>query len=184
MPKKCPPGVICIENFTLTFLLILILMFLCFYIKNISKNTVNKNDITRNEIIIKSNETSDSLMNPYFPPLQPGIYRKGIPINVKTQGINTTFQQVGILTRVNGNETILPLMGRPLHTNRNKWQFYAMSDKHYSVKLPISNAGKSCMGEYGCDNLYNGDNVYIQGYNDLFKVTLYDNYLPQYIPYI
>ena len=183
MGKKCPPGVICIENFTLFVLLILVLIFVYFYVKNISINNIPEK-IVKNEIIIKENKTSDSLINPYFPPLQPGVYRRGIPINVRTNGVNTTFQQVGILTRVNGPETILPLMGRPLHTNRNKWQFYTMSDKHYSVKLPISNSGKSCMGEYGCDNLYNGDNVYIQGYNDVFKVTLYNNYLPQYIPYI
>ena len=186
MGKKCPPGVICFESFTLIFLMLLIIGFIYFYIKNILTNNSTEipKKIVRNEIIIKENNTTDSLINPYFPPLQPGLYRRGIPINVRTNGVNTTFQQIGILTRVNGPETILPLMGRPLHTNRNKWQFYTMSDKHYSVKLPISNAGKSCMGEYGCDNLYNNDNVYIQGYNDVFKVTLYNNYLPQYIPYI
>ena len=59
-----------------------------------------------------------------------------------------------------------------------------MSEQNNMVKLPISNKGRSCTNEYGCDNLYNGDDVYIQGYNDLFKVTLYNNYLPQYIPYI
>ena len=187
MGKKCPPGVICIENFTLFFIILLVLFFIYFFIKSNTINLIPQNNaekVVRNEIIIKENKTSDSLVNPYFPPLQPGIYRRGMPINVRTNGFNTTFQQVGILTRIRGTETILPLMGRPLHTNRNKWQFYTMSDKHYSVKLPISKAGKSCMGEYGCDNLYNGDDVYIQGYNDLFKVTLYNNYLPQYIPYI
>ena len=193
MGKKCPPGVICVENCTLFFIILLILFFIYFYIKtnniyyNFNTNTSNgtfPEKVIKNEITIRKNETSDSLINPYFPPLQSGVYRRGVPINVRTSGINTTFQQIGILTRVNGPETILPLMGRPLHTNRNKWQFYTMSDKHYSVKLPISNAGKSCMEEYGCDNLSNGDSVYIQGYNDIFEVTLYNNYLPQYIPYI
>ena len=157
MGKKCPPGVICFESFTLIFLMLLIIGFIYFYIKNILTNNSTEipKKIVRNEIVIKENNTTDSLINPYFPPLQPGLYRRGIPINVRTNGVNTTFQQIGILTRVNGPETILPLMGRPLHTNRNEWQFYTMSDKHYSVKLPISNAGKSCMGEYGCDNLYN-----------------------------
>ena len=50
-----------------------------------------------------------------------------------------------------------------------------MSDQNNSIKLPISNNGKSCTSEYGCDNLYNGDNVYVEGYNDAFKVTMYDN---------
>jgi hypothetical protein len=85
---------------------------------------------------------------------------------------------------VNGPETILPLMGRPLFTNRDKWQFYTMSDKNNSIKLPVTNAGKSCTGEYGCDNLYNGDTVYVEGYNDAFKVTMYDNAVMKYIPFI
>ena len=59
-----------------------------------------------------------------------------------------------------------------------------MSDKNNSVKLPISLKGKSCTNEYGCDCLYNGDSVYVEGYNDSFKVTMYDNDNPQYIPFL
>jgi len=51
-----------------------------------------------------------------------------------------------------------------------------------NVKLPVSRNGRSCTGEYGCDDLFNGDTVYIEGYNDSFKVTIYDNYQPRYIP--
>ena len=113
-----------------------------------------------------------------------GDVRGGIPINVRTQGYNTNYSQVGILTRKNGSETILPLMGRALHTNRNKWQYYTMSDKNNSVKLPVSKNGKSATQEYGVDELYNGDVVYVEGYNDAFNVTIYDNNQPQYIPYL
>jgi len=71
-----------------------------------------------------------------------------------------------------------------LFTSRDKWQFYTMSDKNNSVKLPVSKGGRSCTNEYGCDNLYNGDTVYVEGYNDAFKVTIYDNSNIQYIPAI
>ena len=108
----------------------------------------------------------------------------GIPINIQTRGLNTAYRQVGILTRINGAETILAVMGRPLHVNRNKWQYYTMSDKNNSVKLPISLKGKSCTNEYGCDCLFNGDSVYVEGYNDAFKVTMYDNDNPRYIPFL
>jgi hypothetical protein len=106
----------------------------------------------------------------------------GMPINVRTQGppINTNYRQVGLLTRINGKETILPLMGRPLQKNRDKWQFYTMSDKNNSVKLPISFKKKSCTGEYGCDNIYNGDTVYVEGYKDAFQATIYDNAVMEY----
>ena len=42
--------------------------------------------------------------------------------------------------------------------------------------------GKSCMQEYGCNSLSNGDVVYVEGYNDSFKVTLYENQTLRYIP--
>ena len=109
---------------------------------------------------------------------------RGIPINIRTQSFDTAYRQVGILTRINGTETILPIMGRPLHANRNKWQFYTMSDRNQNLKLPLSNGGKSCTGEYGCDNLTSGDNVYVEGYNDAFKVTSYENSVMRYIPFI
>ena len=129
------------------------------------------------------------MLDPYVPPLRDNRFlvpgrdvRGAIPINVPTQGVDTNYRQVGLLTRINGQETILPLMGRPTITNRDKWNFYSMSDKNNAIKLPITNAGKSCTSEYGCDNLYNGDTVYVEGYNDAFKVTMYDNNTIRYIP--
>ena len=59
-----------------------------------------------------------------------------------------------------------------------------MSDRNPTIKLPLSNAGKSCTNEYGCDNLDNGDTVYVEGYNGTFNVTSYDNNVMRYIPYI
>ena len=51
-------------------------------------------------------------------------------------------------------------------------------------KLPISSNGRSCTDEYGCDELTNGDTIYVEGYNDMFKVTVYDNKYFQYIPFL
>jgi hypothetical protein len=55
-----------------------------------------------------------------------------------------------------------------------------MSDKNNSVKLPISFKKKSCTSEYGCDNIYNGDTVYVEGYKDAFQATIYDNAVMEY----
>ena len=201
MPRRCPPGVICVENATMFFIVVLIAG-LCYYLLKLQNNN--------NKIIIKQNNTqqetqqpgffgslfrtnipytNDVLLDPYVPPLRDDRYlvagrdvRGAIPINVPTQGVDTNYRQVGILTRINGQETILPLMGRPLITNRDKWNFYCMSDKNNAIKLPVTNAGRSCTSEYGCDNLYNGDTVYVEGYNDAFKVTMYDNNTIRYIP--
>ena len=149
------------------------------------------------QMFMQGSGNSDILENPYAPPLRNDGYFSGIsglsgmsgmsggimmPINVRTQGppINTNYRQVGLLTRINGKETILPLMGRPLLKNRDKWQFYTMSDKNNSVKLPISFKKKSCTSEYGCDNIYNGDTVYVEGYKDAFQSTIYDNAVAEY----
>ena len=75
-------------------------------------------------------------------------------------------------------------MGRPTHSNRSKWQYYTMSDSNNIVKLPVSRGGKSGTEDYGIDELFNGDNVYVEGYNDTFKATIYDNNRLEYIPYI
>ena len=146
---------------------------------------------------------ADVLLNPYTPPLRDdrlfhphgasnpldiamgGDIRGSvsIPINVPTRSVNSEYRQVGILTRVNGQETILSLMGRPLFPNRDRWQFYTMSDKNHSVKLPVTHKRRSCTCEQGCDNIYNGDTVYVEGYNDAFKATIYDTALQYSMPF-
>jgi hypothetical protein len=176
-----------------------------------TRNTRNNNDSTNGVIIssmgggnggyldlmprIGSGYTrgpADVLLNPYTPPLRDDRYINmgfggggggGIPINVPTRSVNSAYRQVGILTRVNGAETILSLMGRPLFPSQDKWQFYTMSDKNQSVKLPVTYKKRSCTSDQGCDNIYNGDTVYVEGYNDAFKATIYDNAIQYSIPY-
>lgn len=113
----------------------------------------------------------------------------GIPINQPTQApylsnsAHSTYQQIGILTRQQG-EKILPLMGRISRTQSNKWQYYTMSDGNNSIRLPVSRNGKSCTSDNGCDEIMNGDTVYVEGYKDAFHATIYENDSPQYVPFI
>jgi hypothetical protein len=132
---------------------------------------------------------ADVLLNPYTPPLRDERYFTDyiprIPINISTNAIDTNYRQVGILTPLKQNkEKILPLMGRPLVTRRDLWQYYSMSDSNNSIKLPIIVNGKSATNEYGVDKIYGGSRVYVEGYNDAFKVTIYDNDVIRYIPYL
>ena len=76
------------------------------------------------------------------------------------------------------------MLGRPRIANRDKWNFYTMSEGNNLLKLPITHRGRKCMSENGCDDVYTGDTVKVDGYNDSFKVTTYENESPQYIPYI
>jgi len=136
--------------------------------------------------------TIDSSMeNIYAPPVKDGTYfrrdsgdPRGLPVNVQTRSVNDSYKQLGILTGKN-RELILPLMGRQLTTGNYKWQYYTMTTTgNMNTKLPISMNGKSCTSEYGCDNLSNGDIVYVEGYSDTFRVTLYENATFNYIPFV
>lgn len=217
MPKKCPPGVICIENVTLLIVTIVLGIIAYFvYVFNTSMKTNNEvgtsklNGVTHelsipipttnisehhvsNREITAHVDRTRPYLDPYAPPLKPTdtmfhteaqMPKMAVPINVPTQGPIPEYRQVGILTRNEMKDTILPLFGRPLYSNRDKWQYYTMNDKSHAIKLPISQNGKSCTSETGCNSLYNGDNVYVEGYNDVFNVTVYENNAIQYIPIV
>ena len=161
MGKKCPPGVICIENMTLFMLIVSLCVLL--YIYNIFSNN-------------KPLPTNTG--NTHYHTI------KQMPVNVETQApLNNNYNQVGILSRNKNDDVIMPLYGRKLIARRDNWQYYTITE--HNVRLPINVRGKSSTTEYGCDELFNGDNVYVQGYNDAFYVTIYDdtNRL-EYIPYV
>ena len=139
----------------------------------------------------------DVLLNPYIPPLrderyflpQINVIPPGtIPINISTNvgAVDTNYRQVGILNPTNksNKDNVLPLMGRPVFTNRDKWQYYTIGNQLNSVKLPIIVKGKSGLNEYGVDRLYNGDTIYIEGLNDVYRATIYDNDTIKYLPFI
>jgi hypothetical protein len=136
----------------------------------------------------------DLMYNNLQPPLRDERYiisseiGGGMPINVSTNvgAVDTSYRQVGILTPTNGHskDGIMALMGRPIFTNRDKWQYYTISNQNNAIRLPVSKAGKSCTNEYGCDKLYTGDTVFIEGYNSVYGVTSYDNDTIRYIPFV
>jgi hypothetical protein len=198
MGKKCIPGVLCVENMTL-FLLFVILILVVYFYHNLSKG---RNKYEPNVIIVNQPAPIqklggmatrlDPFNDPYAPPMKSdGIYYprtfgdvRGVPVNIETRGLNTGYQQMGILTRVNSSQDmILPLMGRRNMAGRDKWQYYTISNTgNLNTKLPVSVNGKSCTNEYGCDNINNGDMVYVEGYNDSFRATVYETSTFQYIP--
>ena len=204
MTKRCPPGVICLENVTLLIIIIFLLVVMIFLYYYYTKQQAPQPHHRRQHssmmmpmpIPMPIRNGNDVLLDVYQPPLRDDRYFQmpllNVPINVQTRvnsPIDTTFRQVGILTRLNNNnnnnnndsDTILPLLGRPLLSNRDKWNFYTMNDKNNVIKLPIKFKGKSCMTEYGCDNLDTGDKVYVEGYKEIFKVTSYDNDVIRYL---
>jgi hypothetical protein len=207
--KKCPPGVFCVENVTLSllFIILLVLIFLI-YINakstNIKEKTIINNEYSNPNPIPIGYSGKDVLLNPYDAPYKDERYlnlslkglginlipTNAIPINVPTNigsvPLDTSYRQMGIITPLNGasKDNILPLMGRPLFTNRDKWQYYTISNQHNNVKLPISFKGRSALNDYGVDKIYDGDTIYVEGYNEAFKVTVYENDTIRYLPFV
>jgi len=196
MGKKCIPGFYCVENMTLFLFFVLLLLIFLFGFQlfrlhnnantnaNANANTNANNSTTNNTskyIVYNSNpilgietqpQNNDPLSNPYVPPLR----------NNNVRSSETNYKQIGILTR---NNEILPLMGKRKMTSRYKWQYYTIiggGNGNLQTKLPVSVNGKSCTGEYGCDEIYNNDTVYVEGYKDIFVATIYENNTYDYIP--
>ena len=213
--KKCPPGVICIENITMMFVIIILCIIGYFVYKSLTDSSryLKKEDkiIIRNQIQERnfglfanpsysfSNLPGDVLLNPYEPPLKDEIYGAmmpgmpfvppgRVPVNVSTSvgAVDVGYRQYGILKPVHGSskDNILPLMGRPVNTSRQMFQYYTISNQHNNVKLPIIVKGKSATREYGINELFSGDRVHIEGDRMPYQVTIYDNDSIRYIPYV
>ena len=210
--KKCPHGVICIENLTMFFLIFAII--LVFYVIYSSlfkqKIEINNNTQSTEKIVVRENSgfnswfgmpnfpynnlASDVLLDPYAAPLRderyliPQLNQGRVPINISTNvgAIDTNYRQLGILTPLNGTskDNVLPLMGRPVFSNRDMWQYYCISNQHNNVKLPIKVKGKNASNEYGVNKIFGGDIVYVEGANEAYKTTIYENDVIKYLPFI
>ena len=212
MAKKCIPGVICIENITLAafaFLLIVIGYMYYIFIVKVQTNIVMDRGapVIPTMVLggIATRNVPNVILDPYGPPLRTNdVYfpsdsgdirgvpfarpirmpSPGIPVNIETRGLSQDYTQMGILTREK-DDLILTLMGRRLVSGLDKWQYYTISNTgNMNTKLPIKVRGRNCSGEYGCDCLMSGDIVYVEGYQDTFKATIYENSTFSYIPYI
>jgi len=191
MPRnsKCPPHTFCINKTLLAIISVSMILFALIYhskYKFVSINDHVETKSTRNYIfqMKDSSRINDTFHDVYKPPQQENPYIQNIPntlqINVPTSFRPTEYKQVGILTRSDPSdqnrerETILALFGRPVHKSGSKWQYYTMTDKSQGIKLPVKYKNKTCSSSYGCDELYSGDEVHVQGYNEAFNVTIYD----------
>jgi hypothetical protein len=180
MGKKCIPGVLCIENMTLFLLFFILVVLLYLYFTTIKQQQPQPS--VQPQVIVLGGMNNmppqnDSLM------LSGAIPNGAVPVNIESRGPSPAYTQVGILTRGSGGDLIIPLMGRRIM--RDKMQYYTISNTgNMNTKLPISKNGKSCTGEYGCDEVYDGDTVFVEGYSDTFRATIYENSRFNYIPYL
>lgn len=146
---------------------LIIIKILVDIIKNKNNNIRPNRPISVN--ITKDNETEE-------PPL------KNIPINIPTRG-ETSYVQIGILSN-SDNDKILPLYGKQTYQRSQHWNYYTTTDSYNLIKIPLTYEGKDCMKEIGCREINDGDNIFIDEYDESFKVKIYESSKFRYIPYI
>jgi len=112
-----------------------------------------------------------------------------LPINVQTRGYSDTFQQIGVLTAPGGTETsasptrtILPLFGRKLFSNRDRWNYYTRTDGTNPVQVPVQFKRRDCDDDTGCDEVLTGDSVGVPILGQSYVANIYRYSTPRYIP--
>jgi hypothetical protein len=104
-------------------------------------------------------------------------------INIRTRGMPTEYQQMGILTNVNDPDDVKPFFGRQTYVGSNSWNYYSSLDSNLSTKIPVYKNNTRCTDEHGCKEIYEGDEVRIGNVsNKTYILTKYSSDSFRYIP--
>ena len=137
-------------------------------------------------------------------PLQQPLKQIAVPVyptsppEYPLRGVHTGFQQIGVLvltnqefekpdvsqpdqneekTRLMNNmpePVLLPLYGRKLDSNNQRWEYYCGSDKYNSMRLPVYYGNRDCQNDTGCNEIYDGDHVSVPDYTQKsFRARIY-----------
>lgn len=99
------------------------------------------------------------------------------PVNISTRGPIGRGQQMGVIYKIFGTANdILPLYGRKRYPNDNQYDYWTLMGP-YGVKVPVVTKNRN-------DELGNNDVVFIQNVKEPYRVTIYEQDLPAYIPYV
>ena len=137
----------------------------------------------------QSYETPPDVRDLPSPPISAGL--GSIPIHIQTRGYPETFQQIGVLTTAGGSatsasptRTILPLFGRKLITNRDRWNYYTRTDGMNPVQVPVQFKRRNCDQDTGCDEIMDGDSISVPILGQSFTANVYRYSTPRYLPIV
>lgn len=133
---------------------------------------INKDEAQQNNPFVY--EQVQNLRNP---PAKPFYY--------PTRGVPQSYQQYGVLIgeerRHRGEQTILPLIGRQTYPGSSRYHYYTSTNGYHPMKLPVVHKKRTCNDSTGCDEIFSGNIVSVNGYDYDFKADVYPSPDLQYI---
>jgi len=190
MPRRCPPDTFC---FSSEFLMVIIgILIVVIAIGFAFRGMMQMQQIPQ-PIVIKTGNSVPSVVDtrfarapqplrdwmeaPEYPP-RGGIAT--IPINIPTQGLPESFQMSG---NINVDGKMLPLYGRrTMMGSSDRWNYYTRTDTFNPVPIPLRYKNRDCMDDIGCQELYSGEHVVLDGTGEQGTVRLFRYDGPKYIP--
>ena len=58
---------------------------------------------------------------------------RGIPINIRTRGEPSEYQNIGTLTNASMSNDVKPLYGRRTYRGSNEWNYYTLLNDIYKL---------------------------------------------------
>lgn len=121
---------------------------------------------------------------PVIPPPIEISERNIAPVNIFTRPLHPTdagvIHQVGVLYKIFGNENeIYPLYGVRRYRNSDSWDYSTKIGREGNfvyVRVRTKHRNNN--------ELQTNDEVTIDGHNHKYRVTIYDNDFPEYVPHI
>ena len=176
-----------ISDVIFMFLIIIIIILIIYNNKLTIKNN-NTIEKDKDNINIDINLNEDNFLEEKIERrLEPPTYIhedvRYVPINIRTRGMPTDYQQIGILTNINNPNDVRPLYARQTYSGSNKWNYYSSLDSNLSTKIPIFKDNIRCTDEYGCKEIYDNDIVLIGNVSSQkYILTKYSTDSFRYIP--
>ena len=140
----------------------------------LEQNIVRRVGFDPNIVII--NEDKKDIEYPY----RPRIGRK-MPMNIATRGAPRDYETVGYLKNEE-DSSMQKLFGRETYPGSNNWNYFAMSDDYHQIAIPLNIGNKDCTKENGCKEIYDNENLTIDGKEN--KATIYEINPYRYSPYV
>jgi len=197
--KRCPPGIVCLSPMVgLSLVMAVIILLLGVYFVTVVRDIKPPNIIVempqpqpqqepQPPQIVQMGDRYNRAPEPLRewatqPDLRGALLPRGaLPIFQPAAGYPDQFQQMGILT-IEGTSQILPLYGRRAGNRSDRYNYYTRTDSYNPIQLPINYERRDCMDDIGCNELFGGETLKIDGMNSFAKVNIYKYNAPRYIP--